>query len=268
MILSYQSCRTKAIILKIVGFGESDKIVTLYSPDIGRATAIAKGAKRSKRRFVNKLEEFSLLDITYRPGKNNRLHFLREAELDNAFLSLRADCQRYGTAMLACELIIRFTGEHDPDEQVFSLLLWLLESVHQGAQPLSSAALFHLRLLAAVGYQPQLRYCVACKCLPDKNNLSFALQPGSGTLICARCNCTAIRSRFSLSLQTIKFLQAAQQMEADRLERLQMPKKVALESLYVLYQYSRHLLQRDIHSWKFIAVMSEESRRFYAADRP
>jgi DNA repair protein RecO (recombination protein O) len=260
--LSYQSCqssRTRVLILKTVGFGESDKIVTLYSPDIGRAAAIAKGAKRSKKRFVNKLEEFSLLDISYRPGRNNRLHFLSEAELRNSFLSLRTDCQRYGAAMLACELVIRFTGEHDPDAQIFSLLLWLLESVHQGAPPLSSAALFHLRLLGVTGYRPQLRHCAVCKCAPGRNNRFFALQPGNGALVCGRCNSNAVRSRFSLSLQSIKFLQTAQQMETDQLERLQMPVKVALESLYVLYSYSRYLLQRDIHSWKFIASMGRES---------
>ncbi len=251
--------RTNGLILRSVGFGESDKIITLYSPDIGRTAVIAKGAKRSKKRFVNKLEEFSLLDINCRTGRNNGLHFLNEAELKNSFLSLRADFRRYGAAMLASELVIRFTEEQDPDPQIFSLLLWFLKSVHQGASPLSSAALFHLRLLAAVGYRPQLAHCAVCKCIPGKKHRRrFALHPGNGALICSHCSSAALRSRFSLSLQAIKFLQTAQQMQIGQLKRLQMPGKVALESLHVLYSYSRHLLQRDIHSWKFVAIMSEK----------
>lgn len=242
---------TRCIILKIAGFGESDKLVTLYSPDIGRVTGIAKGAKRSKKRFVNKLEEFSLLSITYRPPRNNGLYFLSEAELENSFLSLRTIHQRYVVAMLACELIIRFTGEHNPEPKIFALLFRLLDSVNRGSPAKQAAALFHLRLLGAAGYQPDLSCCDSCK-QPVSNGRSFALRPASGSLVCSRCNRNG-SSQFNLSLQTIKFLQTAQQLEPHRLERLQMPVRSAQEALAVLYRYSQHLLQRDIHSWRFVA---------------
>ncbi|NOQ45602.1 MAG: DNA repair protein RecO, partial [Desulfobulbaceae bacterium] len=85
------SRRTRGIVLSVSAHGESDKLVTFYSPDLGRSTGIAKGAKRSKQRFVNKLEEFSLLQIMYRPSRGSGLLFLSEAELDRAFLSLRRD---------------------------------------------------------------------------------------------------------------------------------------------------------------------------------
>jgi len=244
-------CRTRGLVLKVAGHGESDKIVTFYSPDIGRVTAIAKGAKRSKQRFVNKLEEFTLLGITYRPSRNGGLLFLSEAELENPFLSLRAIHERYVVAMLACELIIRFTSEHDPDPEVFSLLLWLLDAVNRGTPPLQTTALFHLRLLGATGYQPELSHCRSCNQTVN-NSRSFALQPANGSLVCNRCNSHVQHSNFSLSLQTIKFLQTAQQLDTQRLERLQMPIKAARETLQVLYRYSQHLLQRDIHSWRFV----------------
>ena len=245
------TCRTRGIVLKVTGHGESDKIVTLYSPDIGRVTGIAKGAKRSKKRFVNKLEEFSLLDIIYRPPRSGSLLFLSEAELENPFLSLRATHERYIAAVLACELVIRFTSEHDPDPDLFALLLWLLDSVNRGAQPLQTAALFHLRLLTAGGYQPDLSGCSCCS-HPVNSSRSFALQPANGALICNRCNTHVQGSNLHLSLQTIKFLQTGQQLELQRLTRLQMPAAAARETLQVLYRYSQHLLQRDIHSWRFL----------------
>ncbi len=243
--------QTRCIILKIAGFGESDKLVTLYSPDIGRVTAIAKGAKRSKKRFVNKLEEFSLLAITYRPPRNNGLYFLSEAELENPFLSLRTIHQRYVVSMLACELVIRFTGEHTPEPKIFCLLHWLLDSVNRGVPAKQAAAFFHLRLLGAAGYQPELSHCDSCN-QQVNNSLSFSLRPANGSLVCSRCNHNKQSSDFNLSIQTIRFLQTAQQIEPHRLERLQMPVKAAQETLRVLYRYSQHLLQRDIHSWRFV----------------
>ncbi|WP_339136229.1 MAG: DNA repair protein RecO [Candidatus Electrothrix sp. GW3-4] len=260
--MPYQNCRTECIVLKNVDFGESDRIVTLYSPDRGRFAAIAKGAKRSQKRFVNKLEEFSLLDISFRPARHNNLHFLSEAELKEAFLTLRTHWQRYCVAMLANELVLRFTGEHDPDRRIFSLLHWLLESLHHGASPLPTAVFFHLHLLNASGYRPKLEHCAICSCLPAKNRkLSFALQPGNGTLICSRCSDNAGYSRFTLSLQSLKFLQTAQGMATRQVHRLQMPENVASECLYVLYSYSKYLLQCDIHSWSFLAHIRKKQSR-------
>ena len=54
-----------AIVLKVNDLGESDKIVTFYSKQAGKIAGIAKGAKRSKKRFSNKLEMFSLLEVQY-----------------------------------------------------------------------------------------------------------------------------------------------------------------------------------------------------------
>lgn len=245
------TCRTRGLILKVTAHGESDKIVTFYSPDIGRVTAIAKGAKRSRKRFVNKLEEFTLLTITYRPSRNGGLLFLSEAALENPFLSLRNMHRRYVAATLACELIMCFTSEHDPDAEIFALLLWQLDAVNRGIPLLQVTALFHLRLLGASGYQPALDHCTSCGRRVDAGR-SFALQPANGSLVCNRCNSHLHHSGFRLSIQTVKFLQTAQQLDLRHLERLQMPRQSARETLQVLYRYSRHLLQRDIHSWKFI----------------
>ena len=43
----------------VFDYGESDKIVTFLTRDLGKVTGIAKGAKHSKRRFVNVLEPFT-----------------------------------------------------------------------------------------------------------------------------------------------------------------------------------------------------------------
>ena len=239
---------TSGIVLAIAAHAESDKLVTFYSPDTGLVTGIAKGAKRSKHRFVNKLEVFTLLTILYRPSRSSGLLFLSEAELDNAFLSLRKDYSRYTTAMFVAELVLRFTREHDPDPGIFTLLHWALHSLDIGIQPLRVAALFQVRLLDLVGYQPQLDRCGLCRRgLTPK--LIYGLDPASGSLVCSRCRRERINgSRLMLSVQTIRFLQQARQLDLHLLSRLQMPARGATETVNVLTTYCRHLLQQDIHS--------------------
>lgn len=241
--------RTLALVLRVSDHGESDKIVTFFSPDLGRVTGIAKGAKRSKKRFVNKLEIFSLLEIFYRPPKRNTLFFISEAELENAFLSLRGDFRRYVMATFIVELVLRFTREHDPDPGIFNLLHWAMSSLEKNEVPLKTGVFFLLRLLGAVGYQPALDHCGFCgKKVSAKG--SFSLHPGSGSLACSSCKKSSAESFTPLSIQTLKFLDTAQKMELKNIDRLRLLNQNAREALFFLYRYTQHLLQHDINSWQ------------------
>ncbi|WP_457573545.1 DNA repair protein RecO [Desulfolithobacter sp.] len=253
--------RTSGIVLQIRDHGESDKLVTFYSPDLGRATGIAKGAKRSKRRFVNKLEPFTRLSILYRPPRSSSLVFLAGAELDNAYLSLRRQYSRFVAATLIAELILCFTREEDGDPATFRLLAWALGALDRGQPPLQTATLFHLRLLGIAGYRPVLDRCSICnrEVSPD---VIFSLPPSSGLLICHTCRNEPATSNFTLSTQTLKFLHNAQVLDLDRLDRLRMSHQATLESLNILYRYTQHLLQQDIHSYRFLNIERKKKSFF------
>ncbi|MDW7772273.1 MAG: DNA repair protein RecO [Desulfobulbaceae bacterium] len=248
------SRRTRGIVLSISDHGEADKIVTFFSPDLGKVTGIAKGAKRSKQRFVNKLEEFSLLQVIYRPPRRDTLLFIVEADLENAFLSLRRDFRRYIMAMLAVELVLRFTREHDPDPAVFSLLLWAMSSLEKGENPLQVGALFHLRLLGAVGYQPELGRCGLCG-KQVSAEAPFSLHQASGSLMCGACRKSSTDPLAPLSVQTLKFLDSAQRLDLKNMDRLRLPEKNSREALLFLYRYTQHLLQHDINSWQQVQTL-------------
>lgn len=241
--------RSHAVILRETTHGESDKIITLFSANLGKITAIAKGAKRSKQRFVNKLEPFTLLRIIYRPPKNGTLFFLSDAELINAYISLRTDYHRYVTATFISELTQLFSVVQDPEPAIFTLLNWALHSLDQGMPASKTALLFLHRLLNLCGYQPQLDQCFSCKRSVEEG-ASFTLYPGNGNLLCSDCIPMTTASSLTLSIRTLKFLHSAQKLEIQQLSRLHLPTTNAREALNVLCNYSRHLLQQDIHSWK------------------
>ena len=252
------NCRTRGLILTVHDYGESDKIVTFFSPDIGRAGGIAKGAKRSKKRFVNKLEEFSLLQIMYRPARREGLLFISEAELDNAFLGIRYRYSSYLAAVFIIELVLRLTREHDPDPQIFALLAWAMQALDERCDPLAIAALFHLKILDAAGYQPQLEGCCRCS-QPVRPGPGYTLNPGSGLLLCSSCSADQRNPAGSLSVQTLRFMQHAQRTELQNLSRLRLPGKNGREILDNLQRYTRYLLQHDIISWNQLRRHSAEN---------
>ena len=249
---------TCAIVLKVADHGESDELVTCYSRELGRITGLAKGAKRSARRFVNKLEEFSLLQLLCRPPRSaSGLYFIGEAELLRAHLSLRTVYPRYVAAAFLCELTLRFTRDNDPDQRIFALLQWALDALDRGEAAAKTAALFHLLLLDATGYRPELHRCGHCG-QPVGPGRSFLLLPGTGSLLCSVCQPSPAAPGSRLSVQTLKFLAQAQRAGQDRVNRLQMPERSAGEALEALYRYTLHLLQQDIHSWKCLRVLLAE----------
>ncbi len=250
---------TCAIVLKVADHGESDELVTCYSRELGRITCLAKGAKRSARRFVNKLEEFSLLQLLCRPPRSaSGLYFIGEAELLRAHLSLRTVYPRYVAAAFLCELTLRFTRDNDPDQRIFALLKWALDALDRGEAVAKTAALFHLLLLDAAGYRPELLQCGHCGQAVGPGR-SFLLLPGNGSLLCSVCQPNPAAPGSRLSVQTLKFLAQAQRAGQERLNRLQMPARAAGEALEALHRYTLYLLQQDIHSWRSLRALAAES---------
>lgn len=241
---------TCGIVLKISEHGESDKLVTLYCPDLGRMTGIAKGAKKSKQRFVNKLEEFSHLHFFYRPPRGaSGLYLISEAELLAAHLSLRIDFQKYIAAMYLCELILRFTRDNDPDPRLYILLKWAISALHNEQAPQKIVTLAHLHLLETVGYRPELSHCACCHQIVGPGR-TYMFLPGTGALRCSACFPRHWSPSPGLSVQTLRLLANAQAFDLNRLHRLHFTQRALSEAMAALHHFTLHLLQQDVHSWQ------------------
>jgi DNA repair protein RecO (recombination protein O) len=252
-------------VLKISEHGETDKLVTLYTRELGRITGIAKGACKSKKRFVNKLEEWSLLRLHHRPPRpGSTLSFIREAELLAAHLPLRQDYRRYAAAMHVSELILRFTREHDPDPELFALLLWAIPALAATTSPLWILTFALLRLLVVCGYQPILDRCGLCN-TPVQPGQIYCLFPESGSLHCG--DCRPFSGNPGLSVQTLRLLTGAQTLPLERLNRLHSSRSTYIEALDALHLYALHLLQQDLRSWKLVRSLLNTASSSVAPSR-
>lgn len=243
--------QTRAVVLLVRDHGDSDKIVTLYTEDRGKLAGIAKGAKRSRKRFVNKLEIFSLLDLYYAESRSSSLVRIDQAELVLPFPALRNDVPRYAAASLACELILHWTRENDPDKELFQLFTWALTKIDRGNPLPQTLIFFQIKMLGLLGFRPQLVSCCVCGA-PAQNTLPFSFNPILNGLLCKKCLPGHDTLLLPLSMETIKLLLKAQDMEQDKLERLRFSPAATQEALTLLRYYGNHLLQREIESWNFL----------------
>ncbi len=239
---------TDCVVIKVIDCGESDKLVTLYCPKAGKLNVIAKGAKRSRKRFVNKLEPFSHLSILY--NDKYKLPLITEATLIASFLPLRRQFLPYAAATLICEHLYYWTAESDGDPAIFNWLLWSLNELSQSNTPLNTLVLFFTKLYSILGYQPDFSGCAACGSLAPANG-PYGFQTGRGTIICRECS-REDKPAIPLTIPAIKLLDRAFKLPMAKLSRLKLNRNSSREALRMFQYYSRYLLDRDFQAWRYI----------------
>lgn len=147
-----------AIILKSIDYRDSDKIVTLLTREAGRLSAIARSAKKSKKRFRT-LEPFCELRVEL-SGKSE-LKTLRGTELKRAHPHILISLDRMRCAGNACALVRHLSVEGSAHVELYDLLADFFKRLN--SPPDSQKALtlgFSFRALSLTGFSPSLDRCV------------------------------------------------------------------------------------------------------------
>ena len=152
---------TPAIVLRTWPFGESDKIVSFLTESHGKLTGIAKGAKRSRKRFVNSLEPFSLVNLRFQDRTHSNLVFILAADLAFGFKDLLSSLEKISFASYLVEITDGLIGEREENYLVFRHLRDGLAQLERSIS-LTFLTSFELKLLKLTGYQPLLDSCRRC----------------------------------------------------------------------------------------------------------
>lgn len=105
---------TEAIVLSARDHGESDRLVAFHTAHCGRLRGIAKGARRSKKRFANTFEPGSLVELECR--ERNSFYWIEACKLVDPYLPMRTDIEKWAYAALFSEIILEMVpkGNHSP----------------------------------------------------------------------------------------------------------------------------------------------------------
>ncbi|GAB4294589.1 MAG: hypothetical protein Fur0034_02500 [Desulfuromonadia bacterium] len=146
-----------AIVLSVSPFRESDLLARIFTLTHGVIPAVARGGRRSLRRFAGVVESCALLTISLsiRP---NGLSTLLEARRNGHGIGLRTHLDRFTIASYFCELTLSFLPEHLPNRRLFRLLWHLVDHLGEGEEvDLPSLKCFgEINLLKVTGYLPTL----------------------------------------------------------------------------------------------------------------
>jgi DNA repair protein RecO (recombination protein O) len=177
---------TPALILRTFDHGESDRLVHLYTEALGRVSVIAKGAKRSRRRFPGALEILTLVDARLVDRPRSGLARLDGVSLIRSFEPLVGNLGRYAIGCELLEILDRFTGEREASPDLFRFATGVLEVVAVEEPDRLLGLLVLVKTLARLGYRPGLAQCTVCgQSLENARRVGFA--PRHGGAVCQRC---------------------------------------------------------------------------------
>lgn len=248
--------RTPAIVLRGRPHGESDKIVTFLTKDWGKVTGIAKGAKRSQRRFVNVLEPFTHIQLRFRPSRTDELAFIFGCDLLQNFRGPSRNLQCFALASYVCELVDAMVTGREAGQEIYMLLLHSLQTLEQ-ASSVSRAFLptFELLLLTHTGYAPHLTDCQQCGRDTNAKESLWVFSPSIGGLLCSQCRDQG-GAVVALSEDTARFLAATRTCDSVALLSAIAPMQVSQELRALAgSMLSRHL-HRPLKSRAFLAQVS------------
>lgn len=175
----------EAFVLRAVPLGESDRIVTFLTRTAGKVRAVAKGARRSRRRFGSNLEPLSRVRLTWFEREGADLGRIESADLLESFYGLQEDPER--AAVLACfsEVADTFAREQQEDEAFFRLLHAVLRAVRNGLDLEVAGRYFEIWTLRLHGVFPAADACSRCGREPGAAGALFARRESA--FVCGRC---------------------------------------------------------------------------------
>ena len=245
--------QTEAIIIKGVKLGEADRILTLYTPHLGKIQAVAKGVRRPRSKMAGHLELLTYSQVWLARGRN--LDTVTGCQTINSFLQLKSDLWLTSCALYTTELVNQFAAEHIENYPLFQLLLKTLEPLCKDKDKELVLRYFEINLLNQVGYRPQLKHCVACnKALQPATN-SFC--SAAGGMLCPNCTQHEFLT-YPLSVNALKVLRLLQDSDYATSSRLKLNSSISKELEGVMHDYLRYLLEREVKSATWLLTLREQ----------
>jgi DNA repair protein RecO (recombination protein O) len=244
----FHSFRVEAVVLRHSDYGEADRLLTLYTRQMGKTRALAKGARKIASRKAGHIEPFTYVKLQLAKGRDMPL--VTQADTVDAYLPLREDLILTGHAAYVLELLDRFTYDDEIENSaLFRLLTDTLSRLALGADPWLVIRYYEIRLLDHLGFRPQLFECANCgrEIKPEDQYFSFS----AGGAICPRCG-QGLRNVHKISVEALKYLRHFQRSSYVEATKARPDLDVQQETETLMQGYFTYLLERELNTPGFL----------------
>jgi DNA repair protein RecO (recombination protein O) len=216
--------KTEAIVLRAIPWSETSLVVTLWTRDFGKLSAIAKGARRLRSPFESALDLLAHSSVVFLAKAGDVLDLLTEAKLVRRFRSGQQNLLNLYCGYYVAELLLAMTEEGSPIAELFELTQRTLEDLDASDLPAEVLLRFEMNIL-------RLDACVGCgEVVEVSESVAFGIE--SGGVLCQAC-LPGQRSIVRLKKPTLEYLTGMQQnrWETTPLTRITPPLRAEIRGL-------------------------------------
>ncbi len=235
--------------LRSWAYGESDKIVSFLTRDFGKIRGIAKGARRSRKRLLNVLEPFTLVQLRFHQRSSSPLVFVHACEWVHVFRELTRTLAKIAHASYFVEITDELTRDGDDSRSLFDHLRDGLRFLEKNEASAEYLVAFELALLRLAGFQPALEHCQRCGARPSpgdgRGGGRWGFSPRDGGALCRNC-CSLRKEAVPLSMEALAIMAHFQRHgwmhgKTPPFSRPALGEARELLPLFIQYQISKKL---------------------------
>jgi DNA repair protein RecO (recombination protein O) len=240
--------KTRGVVLRAINLKEADRILEIYSDDLGKLRAVAKGVRKIQSKLAGHLEPFTYVDLMLAKGRGD-LPTITGARAINHFPGIRTDVDRMASAVYLGELVSKLNPDQQASRRFPTLLQESLSALDTGREPTSVVAYYEWRALMTAGWEPELTACVHChqRLYPQKLRFSLSL----GGVLGKEC-AAEDGEAFAVSPEAVKLLRCYAEMPYAEVDGIMISDKVRKETHELVDKVVKYTLERAPRSKDFL----------------
>ncbi|UJF35085.1 DNA repair protein RecO [Paenibacillus hexagrammi] len=241
----------QGIVLRSMDYGEGNKIISLFTPELGKVSLMARGAKKVKSRHAAVTQLFTYGDFVFFKA-GGQMGTLNHGEIVEAHHKLREDLYMSAYASYLVEMTDRMLGDEEGSAYLFEQLKAGLTAIESEKDMQIVVHLYEMKMFELAGYLPVTDACAACG-----NHMELTMfSPSLGGCLCARCRFKDNQA-IAISEGTLKLLRLFTRMDIRRLGSVQVKPETKTELKICMRSYMDFHIGIQWKSRSFIEQMEE-----------
>ncbi len=245
--------RAKGIIIKKMDYAEADRILTIFTANMGKIRAIAKGVRRTSSKMGGHLEIFNVVDLMLAEGKN--LATVTSVKTLNNFTNICGSLSKTCKGYYLIEILDKLTPDEYKDTRVFDLCVQTFQLLNKPSSEndLSENLLIQaskFKLLKLLGFAPRLDRCLNCNS-EIKVAAEYYFSNAFSGVVCDKCKAFD-KSALKLNFGQFKLLRVLGGNDFNLILRLEVNMADINYISEILNNYIKFIIEKDIKSLHFM----------------
>ncbi len=239
----------RGFVLGATNYAEADKIVQLYTLQLGRVRAIVKGIRKPKSKLASSIDLFTESAFSLHKKASGTLYVLIQAKVLNGYSDLKKDFQTITVLQVFSEVLSQAMPEAESHPEVYALLKETLGAMRENAKD-SEALLtaFTLKLLDLLGYPLELENCAECG-EPLERKKAFLI-PHRGGALCENC-CSSGPARLKVTPMSLEVLKKLKSLSMAKIHIVKLKSEFSRELFLTVSEYLQRTMERPFKTIEY-----------------